>query len=730
MDYSSQPVRFTSFLVKIASRCNLACDYCYMYEHADQSWRAQPAFMSDETRRLLAARLGEYARQANLAQLVVVFHGGEPLLAGAERLAETSDWIRNALPATTRADFSLQTNGTLLTEDGLRCLAEANISVSLSLDGSKAANDLHRLGHNGESSFQQSLNALELLERYPDTYAGLIAVIDPRTPPEKLFEFFAPRSPPRLDFLLPDANHMRPPPGRDADPNLFTNWLLRAFDLWFDTYPTLPLRMFDAILSGVAGIPSDTDSFGFGNVTLLNIETDGSYHDLDVLKITADGMTALGCNLQSNSIAEAAASSQVTAHRELLNKSGLAHKCQGCPEVEICGGGSVPHRYSQEGFHNPTIYCEEMLALIGHARSRMIAALETESDSARSNRTRRSVPIDLHTWERPETSQPILKSFLRNWAEDATPDFNHVLGQVSQRHPELQEAVDEIRSADEEQLYRVMVEPATVVWTNVTFESLRGVTMRSIDGEVINPDPFYVKEIAKQLSETPNSYPRIHQRNRWLELPFGKRISFESESDAEAGTKLIEESFQIIESWRPDLLREIRLLDPDIQFIRDLDAHPDKAVSFSDNTTPGALYICIHVSGGLIDPYLLADSIIHEHRHQKLYLLQREVPLVEQDRPLVQSPWRDDLRPPSGLFHAVFVFVHLWEYWKSLAGSGLTTDIQRRARGELELIDERIERALPTLKATKLSSYGFQLLELLEATFRDRAPIAAVEAIR
>ena len=32
------PARITSFLVKIASRCNLACDYCYMYEHADQTY--------------------------------------------------------------------------------------------------------------------------------------------------------------------------------------------------------------------------------------------------------------------------------------------------------------------------------------------------------------------------------------------------------------------------------------------------------------------------------------------------------------------------------------------------------------------------------------------------------------------------------------------------------------------------------------------------------------------
>jgi len=51
--------RITSFLIKIASRCNLACDYCYVYEHADQSWKSQPAFMADETIHALAHRIGE-----------------------------------------------------------------------------------------------------------------------------------------------------------------------------------------------------------------------------------------------------------------------------------------------------------------------------------------------------------------------------------------------------------------------------------------------------------------------------------------------------------------------------------------------------------------------------------------------------------------------------------------------------------------------------------------------
>jgi uncharacterized protein len=32
-----RPVPFREFIVKVHSRCDLACDYCYMYEMADRS---------------------------------------------------------------------------------------------------------------------------------------------------------------------------------------------------------------------------------------------------------------------------------------------------------------------------------------------------------------------------------------------------------------------------------------------------------------------------------------------------------------------------------------------------------------------------------------------------------------------------------------------------------------------------------------------------------------------
>jgi uncharacterized protein len=718
MALSSLPPRITSFLVKIASRCNLACDYCYIYEHADQSWRSQPPFMSDQTRRKLAERIGEYAKDEKLERLVVVFHGGEPLLAGADQIAETTHWIRTALPPSAKVDFSLQTNGTLLNEAAIECLAGAGISVSLSLDGPREANDLHRLDHAGESSFDKSLRALELLERYPETYAGLIAVIDPKTRPEELFSFFAPRLPPRLDFLLPDANYDRLPPGRLSNPDLYKNWLLQAFDLWFDVYPQLPVRMFDAVLSSIVGIPSDTDAFGFGDVTLLSIETDGSYHDLDVLKITAEGMSALGCGLESHSIAEAACAAQIAAHRKLLCKEGLADKCLACPEMEVCGGGSVPHRYSRNGFRNPTIYCEEMLALIGHARRRIDQTLHRERVSPHPVVTRQHSSIDLEAWERPENSEPLVRDLLENWALDVRPDFEQVLEYVAGNHEQLTSTVEYIRAAPAGIVNRLIVQPAVVLWTNVMSQKMRNVVVRSIDGEAIVPDPKYVLTLKSQLAKGLQQYPRIHEKDLWLRLPFGQRIAFENEEGAQEGAALTTQAFEIIEAWRPALANEIRLLDPDIQFIRDLDAHPDKAVSFSDNSTPGALYLCIRLGSGFIDPYLLADSIIHEHRHQKLYLLQRDVPLVEEDEPLVPSPWRDDLRPPSGLFHAVFVFMHLSEYWQHLTLRGATSGVRQRACGELLLIRERIEAALPTLRTTRLSKDGAALLDFLESVFR------------
>jgi uncharacterized protein len=710
-----------SFLVKIASRCNLACDYCYVYEHADQTWRQQPRVMSAETRRHTARRIGEYARTSDIREFVVVFHGGEPLLAGAEPIAETVGWIRDEVGEAAKVEFCLQTNGTLISEQILDVLEIAGVSVSLSIDGPKRANDLHRLDHAGRSSFGATIAGLEQLENRPKVYSGLISVVDPRVRAEEVLAFVAPRRPPRFDFLLPDANHERPPPGRADDPDLYINWLIDAFDAWFERFATLPVRLFEEILAGLAGLPSGTDAFGFGDVSLLTIETDGSYHDLDVLKITKSGATALEKHVTAHSIAEVAATDMIANHRGLLRRSGLAPACQVCPVVDVCAGGSVPHRYSRDGFLNPTVYCREMLALIGHARRRLDGELKFEFERTRIVASNLSdAPVDLRAWADAATGSDEVSSLRNAWSRAEHSLLLDLLGHIARKHPNLKEAIHQIIDAPAERVERLAIEPAVALWTSVTRKGLEGIAVHCLDGKPIAPMPDYVWHLAAQLREPAPTYPRVHQDEPWLRHPFGTKILFEPQGNLGHARGLLNDALRVIAHVLPELAEEVRSLNSDIQFVTDAAAHPDKAVSFSDNCVPGALYVSIRTASGFIDPLLLAESIIHEHRHQKLYLLQRVVTLVEDDSVRLPSPWREDPRPPSGLLHALFVFVQLREYWTALRSEATDGAICARCDREVLEIASKLESGFATLRAAPLTLRGRELATLLETQFRHR----------
>ena len=75
-------VPLRQFVLKVHSRCDLACDHCYVYQSADQSWRDRPMAISDETIAWTAQRIAEHAKAHQLPAVQVVLHGGEPLLAG------------------------------------------------------------------------------------------------------------------------------------------------------------------------------------------------------------------------------------------------------------------------------------------------------------------------------------------------------------------------------------------------------------------------------------------------------------------------------------------------------------------------------------------------------------------------------------------------------------------------------------------------------------------------
>jgi sulfatase maturation enzyme AslB (radical SAM superfamily) len=69
---------FTFVLVKLASRCNINCSYCYWFRDADVY--KKPALLGVESEDAFCRRLEEHIREFGLDQFILALHGGEPLL--------------------------------------------------------------------------------------------------------------------------------------------------------------------------------------------------------------------------------------------------------------------------------------------------------------------------------------------------------------------------------------------------------------------------------------------------------------------------------------------------------------------------------------------------------------------------------------------------------------------------------------------------------------------------
>ena len=73
-----------------------------------------------------------------------------------------------------------------------------------------------------------------------------------------------------------------------------------------------------------------------------------------------------------------------------------------------------------------------------------------------------------------------------------------------------------------------------------------------------------------------------------LRLPFGEPIEFLpfDGAIAERARTAVGKALNLIGQYDGALLAELRMLCTDIQLVRDLSAHPDKTVSFSDDSVP------------------------------------------------------------------------------------------------------------------------------------------------
>lgn len=369
------PVPFHEFIVKIHSRCDLSCDYCYMYEMADQSWRHQPRRMSAEIAKHTAVRIGEHVRSHRPASITLILHGGEPLLAGQELISYLVGVVREAIPLDIRIETRVQTNAVGLDDSYLRLFSELGIRVGVSLDGAAEAHDRHRRFASGRGSYAAVCAALHRLnhDRFRHLFSGVLCTIDLRNDPIATYEALTAFAPPRIDFLLPHGTWAAPPTGRRPDGigTPYADWLITVFDHWYRA-PRTRVRLFEDVMHLILGGTSSTEAIGLAPSRMVVIETDGAIEQADTLKAAYHGAAQTGLHVTRDPLDAAMFLPGMVARQ--LGVQALSTECRACRINRVCGGGHYVHRYRPgSGFLNPSVYCPDLLRLITHIRETMKA---------------------------------------------------------------------------------------------------------------------------------------------------------------------------------------------------------------------------------------------------------------------------------------------------------------------------------------------------------------------
>ncbi|MET8248302.1 FxsB family cyclophane-forming radical SAM/SPASM peptide maturase [Streptomyces sp. NPDC005202] len=366
-------VPFRTFILKIANRCNIDCDYCFVFNSKDQLARHLPARMSLDVARAAARRIGEHVMAHGLPAVHVVLHGGEPLLAGVRHMADLLAAVREGIPESTEVRFELQTNATLLSEAWLELFEQYGVVVGVSLDGPPAANDRHRLTHHQRSTSASTVRGIELLRSRPHLFAGLLAVVDLANDPVEVHDYLASFEPPVIDFGFPHGTHDDPPHRNDPGVPEYGVWMSSVYDAWLDRPDYRhSVRMLEDIVALSSGVRSSVETLGLAPPTSVVIESDGSIEGVDTLRSVEEGASLLGLTVFNDSF-DVALHHPKLQYRRQEGTAALAEECQSCPLVAVCGGGYLPHRFSTDrGYRNPSVYCADLAYLIRHVQGSLL----------------------------------------------------------------------------------------------------------------------------------------------------------------------------------------------------------------------------------------------------------------------------------------------------------------------------------------------------------------------
>ncbi|MBL8510776.1 MAG: radical SAM protein [Betaproteobacteria bacterium] len=369
-------------VVKVTERCNINCSYCYVFNKGDEGYKDHPVYMSQETIAALGDFLNDAAKSMGATEVIVVFHGGEPLMMKKRRFDQMCKTLQSKIIDVATLRFSLQTNAMLIDQEWIDIFDRYQISIGVSLDGPREVNDAQRIDHQGQGTYDRVVQGLQQLRQARDegliTGFGVLSVANPALDGRKVYRHFVDDLKlDGFDFLLPIDPH----DGFDTStvPG-YGRFLCEVFDEWSkDDDPTITVRILNKAMNGLSETKQNMvgmqDAFA-GDHAIFTVASNGDLGPDDTLRTVGAAMFGT-YNVRTSTFMEFMQSPMQAAI--VRAETTLPDDCQGCAWQNICRGGAsngrLINRFKQgAGFNNASLMCDALQRLYSHVAAYLLKA--------------------------------------------------------------------------------------------------------------------------------------------------------------------------------------------------------------------------------------------------------------------------------------------------------------------------------------------------------------------
>ena len=345
--------------------CNLDCSYCFFLEK-EALYPGDRFRMTDD---VLHAYIGQVIESQLAPEVTIAWQGGEPTLMGLDFFRRAVAYAEECGGPHRTLHHTIQTNGTLLTDEWCEFLREKRFLVGISIDGPELLHDVYRVDKQGRPTYERVKAGLDRLTRAGVEWNVLCTVhAANQAVPLEVYRFFRDELGAKFVQFIPIVERVTEGSDeltdRSVDSVAWGEFLTAVFDEWLrHDVGEVFVQMFDAALASWYGAPAALCIFAETCGNAVALEHNGDLYSCDHF---VDPDHLLG-NITETHMVELMASPHQRAFGN-AKRDTLPTQCRECPVLFACRGECPKNRVRMTAAGEPGLneLCEGYLHFFTH----------------------------------------------------------------------------------------------------------------------------------------------------------------------------------------------------------------------------------------------------------------------------------------------------------------------------------------------------------------------------